>query len=606
MQALNETDSIPVLNPALILVNIVLRTEKGDMKDPAQLGLLYIGTVVEKQGYDVKILTGENLVSSITNLVGQKEEWRGGSSPEKILLGFYINSDNEFEVIRTSRLIKELLPEVQIIFGGPLANVNAHKLIQHDSVDFVCQGDGEYLTLELLEKIKDDVYDYEKIDGLTYKKNGKFFKNKSREIIKKLDSLPIPNRNLDPDRARISPAMISTSRGCGFKCTFCYESTNRQYRYNSPEHVISEMIYLKDNFGIKCFSFTDDIFTTHKKRLLEICRQMRESFKPREDLFWFCEARVDTLSRHPHLIDEMKAAGLERIQIGVETGDQNVLDLYKKEITLDQVRSTVEKLNEVGVLSIYTNFIIGGAGETRETFQKSLDFMKEIMYLAPGRLECGTCHLSPYPGTDIRNNPRDYNVNFIDENMLTGTSLGGFFVETDDLNIEEIKLHKHAFVRELFGCMKDIVQKIDVSLIKEHLKVRKIGMSTGWSNYILRDGIFKSWFKFYLVEGYSSDPIDNEISKKNSITMPMRCFSLEQVVNNELVWDFRGISIKFTAMEYFIVSHCSGKLSVYEIVELVRGKFLNGQEAFDRIFYDVVNYMNSLIDHCLMIKRELV
>lgn len=579
--------------PKLILVNIVLRADNGEIRDPSQLGLLYIGTVAFDAGYSVEILTGENLIGKISRSIYDGEA----------LLGFYTNSDNIKEVFRTCHYIKKQFPYVKIILGGPLANADSENLITDSSVDFVGRGDGEFLVLELLKEIASGGNEYHLIDGLTYMESDKILTNRPREVNKKLDDLPIPNRSLDIERARISPAMLSTSRGCGFKCTFCYESTNRQYRYNSPKHVVNEMKYLKENFGIKYFSFADDIFTTHQKRLVDICDLMRKEFIPGVDLHWFCEARVDTLSRHPYLIDEMKKSGLVRIQIGVESGDQDVINLYKKEITLDEVRNTVQKLNDVGVLSIYTNFIIGGANETNDSFAKSLSFMKELMYMAPGRMECGTCYLSPYPGTDIRNRPDFYNVKLIDEEMVTATSLGGIFVETCELNSEQIKQQKISFVQSLYSSMADIATKIEISLIREHLIARKDGMATAWSDYFISDSILGAWYQFLISENYSFDKIEND--KNIDFLLPVRCFSNESMVENQLFWKIRGINLEFTEMEYFIVSHCSGKLSVFEIAERTYKIYGHKNISFETFLFDIISYLNELTSEHLIINRRL-
>src|SRR5262249_9006349 len=145
----------------------------------------------------------------------------------------------------------------------------------------------------------------------------------------------------------------------------------------------------------------DDIFTQNPHRLRDLCALMRRHFRPHENLFWYCEARVDSLARQPDLLGIMRDAGLTRIQIGTESGSQMVIDAYKKAITLDQVRAAVELCNRERILSVFTNFIIGGALEDETTFEETRNLATDLLRLAPGRLECNTTFLSPYPGTDI-------------------------------------------------------------------------------------------------------------------------------------------------------------------------------------------------------------
>jgi radical SAM superfamily enzyme YgiQ (UPF0313 family) len=207
---------------------------------------------------------------------------------------------------------------------------------------------------------------------------------------------------------------IVTSRGCGFRCTFCYESTNRKYRAHSPGRVIDEMLDLQEKYGTTYFAFVDDVFTQNPRRLQQICELLQRHFRPHQNLFWYCESRVDSLARHPDLVPMMKDAGLVRIQIGTESGSQEVIDAYKKEIKLEQIHAAVEQCARAQVLSVYTNFIIGGALETEHTFAETLKLAKTLLRVAPGRFECNTTYLSPYPMTDIERNPNNYGIEILD------------------------------------------------------------------------------------------------------------------------------------------------------------------------------------------------
>ena len=151
----------------LILVNTVLRSDNGEIRGTSQLGLLYIGTVVNKAGFQVEIITGENLIQKISqSIVGSRT-----------IVGFYTNSDNILEVFRTCHYLKMQYPEIKIILGGPLANADSKNLIINSSVDFVGRGDGEFLMLELLQMITSGKNDYHLIDGLIYKENFQIITN---------------------------------------------------------------------------------------------------------------------------------------------------------------------------------------------------------------------------------------------------------------------------------------------------------------------------------------------------------------------------------------------------------------------------------------------
>jgi anaerobic magnesium-protoporphyrin IX monomethyl ester cyclase len=336
---------------SLVLVNPVLRHLSGELQDSPQLGLVFIGTVARNAGYEVTIIAGENVLEKLSSAL---------RSREKALVGFYANSDNFQEVIRLAKGVKALRPDVHTIVGGPLANIEDPRLIANAAIDFNCRGDGEHLVTELLAHLAWGEPPIASIRGLTHKSEGNVTTNEPRDLQVDLDALPIPDRSLYPSTQVGIKSQVVTSRGCGFRCTFCFESTNRKYRAHSPQRVVEEMLYLQEEYGTTYFSFVDDIFTQNRKRVLQICDLLHQRFRPHVNLFWYCEARVDQIAKNPDLLRTMSAAGLTRIQIGTESGSQAVIDAYKKQITLDQILQTVQLAAEADVLSIFTNFIVGG------------------------------------------------------------------------------------------------------------------------------------------------------------------------------------------------------------------------------------------------------
>lgn len=114
---------------------------------------------------------------------------------------------------------------------------------------------------------------------------------------------------------------------------------------------------------------------------------------------------------------------MARIQIGIESGSQAVLDSYRKGTTVEQIENAVKILAEAGIPSIYGNFIIGGAFETQETIKSSIDLAKRLIQIAPGRLEIAASILGLYPGTAIARNPQQFGLQIVDPDMLSCISL---------------------------------------------------------------------------------------------------------------------------------------------------------------------------------------
>src|SRR5690606_18858186 len=108
------------------------------------------------------------------------------------------------------------------------------------------------------------------------------------------------------------------------------------------------------------------------------------------DFKWFCEGRVDIISKHPEIAQAMQEAGLIRLQIGVESGNQRILDAYRKGITLEQITECVDICYEADILSVIGNVIIGGAFEDNETIQNTIEFVCKLMARAPGCYDFNT------------------------------------------------------------------------------------------------------------------------------------------------------------------------------------------------------------------------
>jgi anaerobic magnesium-protoporphyrin IX monomethyl ester cyclase len=164
-----------------------------------------------------------------------------------------------------------------------------------------------------------------------------------RRQIEQLDRLSIPERRkLSVDPETVNPMMI-TGRGCVGKCAFCYESTQAEHgkhlRLPSVERSLKEFDYLVQEFKNSYIMIVDDAFVSNAKRLTEFCNQL--FYRYNGEVKWFCESRVDILARNPELLPLMIKAGLIRLQVGGESGNQHILDLYGKGTTLQQMRTVV-------------------------------------------------------------------------------------------------------------------------------------------------------------------------------------------------------------------------------------------------------------------------
>jgi len=173
-----------------------------------------------------------------------------------------------------------------------------------------------------------------------------------------------------------------------------------------------------------------------RSRVLEMCtglRKLREQY----NFVWFCEAHAKTIVQSPDIIPVMIESGLVRLQLGLESGVQAILDSYRKQATLDQIETALRICAEHEIPMVFCNVIVGGALETEDTIKETEQFVNKLIRLSPGMLDVGTMLFHPYPNTPMTLRPQEFGISILDPNAET--SIGDYpMAETPTLNREEI------------------------------------------------------------------------------------------------------------------------------------------------------------------------
>jgi anaerobic magnesium-protoporphyrin IX monomethyl ester cyclase len=361
------------------------------------MGLLALGAYIEKAGHKVQLID-ENM--------GDEKEVTGD------IVGISAMSVN---IHRAFELARKLKPRT-IILGGIHPTVMPQHTLSEPAVDAVIQGEGELSFMDILN------------NGITKRLYEK------RELIKDLDTLPMPlYRLLDlkkyksPYARRIPFVSMVRSRGCPFACTFCGNPKmyGRTFRCQSPGRTIEEIDYLVKELGVKEISFKDTELTLDV-RLPELCELM---IAKKYDLIWSCNGRVSNVNRE--LLKLMRKAGCYAITFGIESGNAQILNLMKKQITLGQAYWGCRLAKEAG-LQVVTNFMIGNRGDTKQTITETINFAKKLPsdYAYFG-------FATPFPGTELReeaekNNwilDKSFDAIRYDEPMMNAT----------DMSLDELK-----------------------------------------------------------------------------------------------------------------------------------------------------------------------
>ena len=387
--------------PELLLVNPggwgrtygELGSTLSGIEPPLWCGLL--AGFIREHGYTVKIIDAET------------ENWDPEHVAKKItendplLAGIIVLGANPSAsstpkmtaVNETLTALKKKAPHIKTILGGLHPSALPERTLREEDVDFVCQGEGFYTILQLLEVLKsgEDKRDYE-INGLWYIKDGRIISNPMSPLIQNLDELPFVAWDLLPmDKYRAHNwhcfdhinqrqpyAVIYTSLGCPFNCSYCnihaLYNSKPGIRYRSPEKVVEEIDFLVKNYNIKNLKVIDELFVLRKDRVMRICDLI---IKSGYDLNMWAYARVDTVSEP--LLKKMKQAGFNWIAFGIESANKKVRQDVSKRIKQEKIQKAIEMTRAAGI-HIIGNFIFGLPEDDFETMRETLDMAKEFNF----------------------------------------------------------------------------------------------------------------------------------------------------------------------------------------------------------------------------------
>ena len=378
----------------------------------APLGLLYLAQVLENKGHIVKIvdtyaknLSSEQLLKIIKIF-----------SPEAVLSSLYtLDLDVNYRILKR---IKEHFPEIEIILGGlHPSNMPDKTMEEFYFVNYIVRGEGELTLPELIDKLEQGkLSEIKDIRGVTYRKKTKssnqntvqndvIIHNPDRPAIANLDDVPIPSRkfiNMKNYYSKLNKrnplGVIITSRGCPYSCTFCSRLSDdfRKYRVRSTDNVLEEVreIY---HAGAKSLDVYDETFTVYKKRCIEILKQMK---KEKIDMDIRIRTRVNVVDKP--LLEFFSKHNVKMVCYGVESGNQEVLNLNSKRITLPLVSKAFQTTHKLG-LETSAFYIIGLPGDTPKTINQTINFAKKLDATYPS-----FGYLYPLPKTEVYENAHKY------------------------------------------------------------------------------------------------------------------------------------------------------------------------------------------------------
>ncbi|MDQ7832685.1 MAG: radical SAM protein [Desulfovibrionaceae bacterium] len=304
---------------------------------------------------------------------------------------------------RVAALAKKALPGATVVMGGPHATFFPHQVMADGNVDVVVLGEGELAMVSLAARL-DRGAALGDVPGILYREGHAVRTTAARERSESLDAFPFPviesfdlqdykSPEIPPVFQNLPGTHVITSRGCPFTCRFC--SVNRffegKWSFRSPDNVLDELEVLTGRLGVRHVYFSDDLFSLHPKRVIDICRGILERGI---EIAWMAETRVDCVDAG--MLGWMRRAGCHRVYYGVESGSPAILRAMNKRFTPRQVARAFDLTHRAGI-DPCCFLMVGYPGESPGTISETVELVNAIRPAAMPTIGITTI----LPGTEI-------------------------------------------------------------------------------------------------------------------------------------------------------------------------------------------------------------
>lgn len=333
------------------------------------LAVRYLKKYVEANS-DLKIEIYEtNINNQVFNIIKDIYEL----NPDKIIFSTYIwNKEYVVEIVRE---LKKVLPNVEVILGGPEVSYKWEKFMANmPEVDALLLGEGEKVILNFLTK-KD-----KKALGVVYRENGEIIFNGIEPIIENLDIVPFPYEDWElEDRTKIF--YYESSRGCPFSCSYCLSSIDKTVRYYSLDRVKKDLKRFLDS-PIKLLKFVDRTFNLKKERYMEIWKFLLENY--REGITFHFEINANIFDDETLDFLEKVPKGYFQFEIGVQSINPETMVAIKRNNILDKLAHNVRRISRN--IHLHLDLIAGLPYETYDIFKNSFNY---VYNLKPEMIQLG-------------------------------------------------------------------------------------------------------------------------------------------------------------------------------------------------------------------------
>ena len=301
--------------------------------------------------------------------------------------------------METSREVRRLRPHVPIVWGGYFPSTYADAALNAKYVDYAVRGQGEDTLFELLDAIR-GTRNFGSILGLSYKDSSGAHCHNPERVMKGPDAFPWMPFHRVPMQKYLRPSFFGkrtavhhASIGCPFRCSFCgvHAAFGSRERFENPERTAAILQHLATKYGADSVQFYDMNFFLREDQAQDLAERLAPL-----GLRWWCEARVDVMSRYSDAtLAALRRGGCTMVFFGAESGSDWALKEMKKGITTEQTLQVAGRMKNFGIIPEFS-FVVGNPGDPERDTRETLQFIRKIKRMDP-RAEIIIYHYTPVP-----------------------------------------------------------------------------------------------------------------------------------------------------------------------------------------------------------------
>lgn len=355
------------------------------------LGLLSIGGPLLDAGFSVQLLDAEFGPLTLAEIV----ERVSVLAPEVVMLGHSGSSSAHVTVVALCALLKVVLPEVLIVYGGVHPTYHWDEILRDcPQIDYIVRGEGEQTALSLLQALRTGS-DPAEIPGIALRQAGQPHATPAAAMLRNLDDYRIGWELVDLSRYSYwggkRAVVVQFSRGCPYPCNYCGQRGFwTQWRHRDPVKLARELAWLHREHGVELINFADELPTGSRRHWQAFLEALIAENVP---LLLVGSTRAGDIVRDADILHLYRKAGVIRFLLGIESYDEATLLAIRKKASPKEDQQAIRLLRQHGILSMAT-YVLGFQQESDRDYWRSF---RHLLAYDPDQIQL--LHVTPHRWT---------------------------------------------------------------------------------------------------------------------------------------------------------------------------------------------------------------